>query len=158
MADPRKQKLMDMAPEVMVDALLELAARSDEADDLLARLIATPQENAQRFKKKLNSLKRSQRFIDWRESSGFVRELEMLLLDIRSGVTDPLTGVKLVATFDKADGAIIERCDDSSGEVGMSLQPRRYATICGVCLSVCGERKNCRDRPQTGPGESLRCS
>lgn len=118
MKNNRKQKLMDLGADALADALLGLAVHSDEADDLIERLIATPRENVQRFKKKLSSLKRSRRFIDWRGSAGFARELEMLLQDLKSGVDDPVTGVELVAAFYEADSTIFEMCDDSSGNIG----------------------------------------
>ncbi len=50
----------------LAEALLDLAAKSDTADELVDRLIATPKENVTRFKRKLAGLKRSKRFIDWR--------------------------------------------------------------------------------------------
>lgn len=50
MADPRKQKLIDLGPDALADALLNLAVHFDEADDLIEQLIATPKENVQRFK------------------------------------------------------------------------------------------------------------
>jgi hypothetical protein len=83
----RKQKLIDLGPDALADACLNLAVHSDEADDLIEQLIATPKENVQRFKKKLSSLKHSSRFIDWRGAAGFARELEMLLAgcEIRCG-------------------------------------------------------------------------
>jgi len=118
MADPRKQKLIDLGSETLADALLNLSVHSDEVDDLIEQLIATPKENVQRFKKKLSGLKHSGRFIDWRGASGFSRELEMLLQDLKSGVDDPLTGVELVAAFYEADNTIFEMCDDSSGNIG----------------------------------------
>jgi hypothetical protein len=37
--------------ESLAEALLELAEQSDAADDLVERLLATPSENIQRFKK-----------------------------------------------------------------------------------------------------------
>ncbi len=89
MAESRKQKLIDLGPETLADALLNIAVHSDEADDLIEQLIATPKENVQRFKKKLSGLKHSRRFIDWRGAAGFARELEMLLQDLKSGVDDP---------------------------------------------------------------------
>lgn len=95
-----------------------LAVHSDEADDLIEQMIATPKENVQRFKQKLSGLKHSNRFIDWRGASSFSRELEMLLQDLKSGVDDPLTGVELVAAFYEADNTIFEMCDDSSGNIG----------------------------------------
>ena len=118
MSDSRKQKLIDLGAETLAQALLDIAVSSDAADDLIERLIATPDENVQRFKKKLAGLKRSRRFIDWRSSSGFARDLEMLLQDVKAGVTDPLTGVKLVAAFYETDESVFDRCDDSSGRVG----------------------------------------
>ena len=61
MNSDRKQRLMDLEAESLADALLVLAAQSDTADDLVERLIATPEESIQRFKKRLTSLKRSSR-------------------------------------------------------------------------------------------------
>lgn len=118
MADARKQKLIDLGAETLADAFLNLAVHSDEADDLIEQLIATPKENVQRFKKKLSGLKRRKRFISWRESASFSRQLEMLLQDLKSGVDDPITGVELVAAFYEADNTIFEMCDDSSGNIG----------------------------------------
>jgi hypothetical protein len=118
MADSRKQKLIDLGPDALADALLSCAVHSEEVDDLLEQLIATPEENVQRFKKKLSGLKHSTRFIDWRGAAGFARELEMLLRDVKSGVDDPITGVELVAAFYEADNAVFEMCDDSSGNIG----------------------------------------
>lgn len=118
MIDDRKQKLIDLGSDSLADALLNLAMHSDEADDLIEQLIATPTENVQRFKKKLSGLKRRKRFISWRESASFSRELEMLLQDLKSGVDDPITGVELVAAFYEADSTVFEMCDDSSGNIG----------------------------------------
>ena len=118
MTDSRKQKLIDLGSDALADALISLAVHSDETDDLIEQLIATPKENVQRFKKKLSGLKHSGRFIDWRGTAGFARELEMLLQDLKSGVDDPLTGVELVVAFYEADDTIFEMCDDSSGNIG----------------------------------------
>ncbi len=118
MTDPRKQKLIDLGSETLVEALLRLAVYSNEADDLIEQLIASPEENVQRFKKKLSGLRRRKRFISWRESDSFSRELEMLLQDLKAGVDDPLTGVELVTAFYEADNTIFEMCDDSSGTIG----------------------------------------
>ena len=118
MTDSRKQKLIDLGVEALADALLNISVHSDEADDLIEQLIATPKENVQRFKKKLSSLKHSRRFVDWRGAAGFSRELEMLLQDVKAGVDDPLTGVELVEAFYEADSTVFEMCDDSSGNIG----------------------------------------
>jgi len=113
-----RERLIQLGPERLADALLGLAARSDEADDMVKRMTANSAENTKRFKAKLAGLKRARRFIDWRGASGFARELEDMLADLEAGVDDPETGVKIVATFFEADQHIFEQCDDSSGSVG----------------------------------------
>ena len=136
MEDKRKQKLIGLGAESLADALLELAVWSDPADDLVGRMIAAPKENIQRFKKKLSSIKRSQRFIGWRESSGFAAELQSLLDDLRAGVSDPSTGMKLISFFYEADGIILNKCDDSNGDIGDVFRIdakelfAKYAVLC----------------------------
>lgn len=114
----RKQSLIELGADRLADALLELANHDDVADDLLERMIATPQENVKRFKAKLSGLKRRQRFVGWGESAGFARELGALLEDLRAGVNDPRTGAELVAGFYECDAGALGSCDDSSGHVG----------------------------------------
>ncbi len=118
MKNIRKQRLIDLGAESLADALLELAIWSNAADDLVERIIAAPEENIQCFKKKLSSIKRSQRFIGWRESSGFATELQALLEDLRAGVSDPSVGIKLISSFYEADGIVLNKCDDSNGNIG----------------------------------------
>ncbi|MEH0021450.1 MAG: DUF6880 family protein [Desulfobacter sp.] len=113
-----RKKLIGLGAEALSDALLELAVHSQDADDLVERLIATPGENAQRFKKKLARLKRSKRFINWRGVAEFARGLEALLQDLKAGIQDPLTGVELVAAFYETDEHVLGNCDDSTGHVG----------------------------------------
>ncbi|WP_041360299.1 DUF6880 family protein [Nitrosomonas sp. Is79A3] len=114
MKNERKQKLIYLGPEMLAAALLNLALHSDEADDLIEQLMATPKENVQRFKKKLSDLKHSRRFIDWRGAAGLARKLEMLLQDLKAGIDDPIPGIELVKVFYEADNTIFEMCDDSS--------------------------------------------
>lgn len=114
----QEQKLIALGADRLADALLELASRDDAADDLLERMIATPQENVKRFKAKLSGLKRRQRFIGWGESAGFARELGTLLEDLRAGVSEPRTGAELVAAFYECDAGALGSCDDSNGHVG----------------------------------------
>jgi hypothetical protein len=76
----KKQKLVNLGAEALAEALLNLTGKTDIADDLVERMLATPKENIQRFRKKLNSLKRTRRFVRWSASSGLARELENLCL------------------------------------------------------------------------------
>ena len=118
MENDRKQKLINLGAEALAEALLEYSILSNETNDLVERLIATPQGHIRRFKKKLSSLKHSGLYIDWRGSAAFSRELEMILQDVKSGVDDPVTGIELVAEFYEADEIFFEMCDDSSGDIG----------------------------------------
>ena len=114
--DPRK-KLIELGAPSLADALIGLCSRNDDAAALVDRLVSTPKENQKRFKAKMAGLKRSRRFIDWREVSDFARVLEALLADLRAGVDDPRTGMELVASFFECDNSTFERCDDSNGIV-----------------------------------------
>lgn len=113
-----RQGLVELGAERLADALLELASRDHGAEDLVERMIATPQENIERFKKRLAGIKRSRRFIRWGESAAFARELQELLRDVETGVSTPRTGAELVASFYECDKGALGNCDDSSGHVG----------------------------------------
>lgn len=114
----RKKKLIELGAEPLAEGILELAVHTETAEDLIERMIATPKENIRRFKAKLAGLKRRRRFISWRESGAFAHKLERLLENLKAGVDEPRTGAEMVAGFYRADRAIFEQCDDSSGNVG----------------------------------------
>ncbi len=80
--------------------------------------MSTTKETLKRAKSKLSGLKRSRKFIPWRESSKFAQELEALLQDIKAGVKDSRTGAEMVASFFETDHGTLAHCDDSSGHVG----------------------------------------
>lgn len=115
MSDDRKNKLIALGPAVLADALLEASHQHDFVHDKIDQLISTPQESINRFKKKLSSLKRSTRFISWRNIFEFSHELEMLLQNLKVGIQDPDVGLELISDFYKTDSSIFERCDDSNG-------------------------------------------
>ena len=118
MSDTRKQKLIDLGAVALAEALIELAGSSERADDLIERLVATPEESVKRFKKKLSGIKRRKRFIDRREAAAFALELKTLLLGVRAGVSDALTALQQVAAFFHLDESVFNLCDDSDGYVG----------------------------------------
>jgi len=140
MDEDRKRKLKSQGAERLADALLELARRDDAAGDMVERLTALPEENVRGFKLGLAGLKRSRRFIDWRESREFARRLDGLLDDLEAGVKDSWTGVELVGKFFEADGGVFGRCDDSNGMVGDVF--RMHARDLFVCYaSQCREKQ-----------------
>ena len=118
MTDEKRHKLISLGPEILADALIEASHQYDFVHDKIEQLTSTPQENIKRFKKKLSSLKRSTRFISWRDIHEFSHKLEMILQDLKSGIEDSVIGLKLISDFYKTDNSVFERCDDSSGHVG----------------------------------------
>lgn len=118
MKKDQKQQLIALGADTLAEALLSLATRSESADAMIERLIATPDETQAGFKRKLASLKRSRRFFDWSEIGHFVEQLGQLLDDLQACVSDPLMGVEMVVAFLETDSGVFNRCDDSSGYVG----------------------------------------
>ena len=71
-----------------------------------------------RYKAQIAGFKRARRFIDYSHSFDFARELESFLYSIQAEITNPESGLGLTVAFYKCDDAIIERCDDSNGDIG----------------------------------------
>jgi len=113
-----RKKLINLGTEYLADTLLELSTYSEEADNLLTRIISTPEENLKNFKSKLSKLKRSKRFIYRSESAGLANELNSLLNDLSAAITDPVIGIKFLVSFYESDKHIFNNCDDSYGHVG----------------------------------------
>lgn len=85
---------------------------------MIERIISTEEENFKRFKTRLASLKKSDRFISWGESSDFSNKLRDMLDDLELANPTPNQGLKLISSFIKTDNEILNRCDDSSGMIG----------------------------------------
>jgi len=94
-----RERLIGLGSEQLADALLRLAARSGEADQVVKRMTSIPSENVNAFKSKLAALKRAQRFIDWRGASDFALELDQMLENLEAGCDDPKAGFEQVIAF-----------------------------------------------------------
>jgi len=116
--EERRTRLEALGAKTLTDALLELSQRFEKADNLVDRLISTPEESLKQFKSRITGLKRSKRFIDWREAHSFANELEDLLKGLKVGVEDPEMGARAVALFFETDKTVFNRCDDSGGQIG----------------------------------------
>jgi hypothetical protein len=57
-------------------------------------------------------------FVARRDSTAFAEVLASLLGELAAGVSDPRTGVELVAAFYETDDVIFNHCDDSNGRIG----------------------------------------
>lgn len=114
----RREKLISLGPERLADALLELAGRSDKAENMVHRITSSGQESIKRFKSQLSGLRRSRRFVDWQGARMLAERLDDMLADLAASEPDPATGVSLLCDFFKCDSSIFSRCDDSGGRVG----------------------------------------
>jgi hypothetical protein len=70
------------------------------------------------FRTKLGAIRHMRGFIARRDSSTFAQGLAFVLESLAAGVSDPRTGVELVAAFYETDDVIFNHCDDSNGRIG----------------------------------------
>jgi len=56
MTNHNRNQLIELGAEALADTLLNLCLTSPEVDDIVKRLLATPDRNIKRFKTKLVSL------------------------------------------------------------------------------------------------------
>ncbi|MFA6567702.1 MAG: DUF6880 family protein [Victivallales bacterium] len=113
-----RTKLAKVAVEDLVEALMELSIRHDDADAIIIRLISSKKDNFKRAKAKILGLRRQKNFVDWRSAKSFRSKLEEILDEIRDGSESPSDGITLLVEFFKSDKAVIEHCDDSDGFIG----------------------------------------
>lgn len=113
----KKQRLVESGADALAEAFIRLARVDSLAEDWTDRMLATPEENIQRFRTKLAALSQPARYISWRESARFACHLRCILEDIKAGAEDPLTGVELIIAFYETDKWVFEMCDDSGGDV-----------------------------------------
>lgn len=112
--EDKKKRLVELGPEALADALLELSERSDLADTVIERLSSTPDESLKRVKSRITGQMRATKFVDWRGVPGLVDKLREILSDIEAAGPDSMTGVELVGMFYRCDDPVFSRCDDSS--------------------------------------------
>ncbi|HCE45596.1 MAG TPA: hypothetical protein DET40_18805 [Lentisphaeria bacterium] len=113
-----RTRLAGVAVEDLVEALMELSIRHDDADAMISRLISSKKDNFKRAKAKILGLRRQKNLVDWRSSRSFRSKLDEILAEIRDGAESPSDGITLLVEFFKSDKAIIEHCDDSDGFIG----------------------------------------
>ncbi len=136
MSEEKKDKLIELGPDVLADALLKLAEQDDKANRLVERLASDPDDIIKKFKGRISGLKRRTRFIHWRESKQFAAKLDELLEDLEEANPEPCVGMALVASFLETDHVIFGNCDDSSGyisnvyRIGARSLFAQYASRC----------------------------
>ncbi len=112
MIDDRKQKLMDLGLEILADLLMDLASTVEKVDDKINQLVAPEWANAKRIRRQITALENMTRFIGYAEIFSFAVLLEGMLKDLQASVTDPNTGLDLVAEFIETDSSVFANSDD----------------------------------------------
>lgn len=113
-----KSKLLEVDPNKLVDLIFDLASDNDVAWSKVERLVSKPNENSQRFLRRLNEIKNRGGFVPWKYSSEFADELTDILEDLNTGVSSAEEGFQLICEFYRADEDFFNMADDSSGHIG----------------------------------------
>ncbi len=120
--DTLKEKLADIDADTLRDYIFDLYLQYPELSDKIEALTLAndPVALTRVLRKRIASLKRGRRFIDYRASFDFARELEAVLADIESGLLErsPEHAFDLIDRFLATAESVLNRVDDSGGAVG----------------------------------------
>lgn len=120
--DTLKEKLADIDTDSLRNFIFDLYLHYPELSEKIEALILAndPVALSRVLRKRIATLKRGRRFIDYRASFDFVRELEAVLADIESGPLEhsPEHAFDLVDRFLATAESVLNRVDDSGGAVG----------------------------------------
>ncbi|MEE4216718.1 MAG: hypothetical protein V2I48_03860 [Xanthomonadales bacterium] len=120
--DLLKQKLAEIDAATLRGFILDLYLHYPELSDRTEALLLhnDPAALAKALGKRIQSLRRGRKFIDYRASFELSRELDALLADIESGLltTSPKHAFELVDRFLATAESVLNRVDDSGGAVG----------------------------------------
>jgi hypothetical protein len=120
--DTLKEKLADIDADTLRNFIFDLYLRYPELSDKIEALTLAndPVALSRVLRKRIASLKRGRRFIDYRASFDFAREQEAALADIESGLLErsPEHAFDLVDRFLATAESVLNRVDDSGGAVG----------------------------------------
>ena len=119
-------KLSQLSSQALVDFIASLYGKEEELDNAIDTLVLMGDSKAlhQAFKKRVQSISRGRRFIDYNESYPFSRQLDALLDEIERLLLplSPQLAFDIIDRFLLTAANVIERVDDSGGSVGYSYQ------------------------------------
>ncbi len=136
--DDIKQKLSNLDADIVKDFVLDLYSRTPELHEQIETLILRndPPELAKAITKRIQSIKRGRKFIDYYASYSFARDLETITHDIETGLLDssPKLAFELVDKFLATAEKVLERCDDSNGDISGAY---REGTLLWLTAASC---------------------
>lgn len=112
-----KARLIELGAETLAESIMRLACYDDRVYGLVRTLAAsTPEESADIFRQQLKRAGEGE-YLPHDRAGELALDLTTLLQSLRQSVKDPRTGLELLAEFYRADASILERSDDSYGEI-----------------------------------------
>ena len=101
---------------------MRLACYDDRVYGMVRTLAAsTPEESADIFRQQLKRAGEGE-YLPHDRAGELALDLTTLLQSLRQSVKDPRAGLELLAEFYRADADVLERSDDSYGEIGSVFQ------------------------------------
>ncbi|TNF95950.1 MAG: hypothetical protein EP297_11210 [Gammaproteobacteria bacterium] len=120
--DELKARLDELDKNTLQDFVLDLYLNYPELSDTIESLVLAndPSALTKVINKRIQSIKRGRRFIDYHASFSFARDLETIISDIERGLLDssPKHAFELTDKFLATAENVINRVDDSAGVVG----------------------------------------
>lgn len=120
--DDIKQKIDAVDADTLKAFLLRLYQDYPELNAQIETLVLynDPAALAKAILKRIHSVSRGRKFIDYRMSTDFARNLDSIMTDIENGLLNaaPKLAFDLMGKFLATSNKVFERVDDSSGEIG----------------------------------------
>lgn len=136
-----KLRLTKLPPSLLVGLISEIYGVDKLIDKKIDRLLL--QTDKSKLIKKLTStikgLKRRRKFVDYWESSEFALELTHLLSDVLSlQESEPRQCLELLELFIATSESSLNRCDDSSGQVGDIYRSlaQHWLSVARLCYEI----------------------
>ncbi len=117
-----QQKLSELDPATLKDFILDLYIKYPELSNSIETLVLfnDPSALKKAIAKRIQSVKRGSKFIDYYASREFSQNLESIVDDIENGLLTvaPKDAFELIDKFLATADSVMNRVDDSSGEIG----------------------------------------
>ncbi len=120
--DEIKQKIDELDEAVVKDFMFDLYLQYPELSTQIETLVLIndPAAFAKAILKRIQSISRGRKFIDYHMNQSFARDLYSIVVDIEAGLLDtsPKHAFDLVTKFLATANKVYNRSDDSSGNIG----------------------------------------
>jgi chemotaxis protein histidine kinase CheA len=117
-----QQKLSELDPATLQGFILDLYIKYPDLSIIIETLVLfnDPSALKKAIAKRIQSVKRGSKFIDYYASSEFALNLESIVDDIENGllIVAPKDAFELIDKFLATADSVMNRVDDSSGEIG----------------------------------------